>query len=489
MSHLSPLPTAPFNSLLIPADNATLSNEITRLAGHINAAQHRFLTLLAALIERNAWEGDGIKSPAHWLNYYCGIDLGAAREKVRVAKCLQNLPGIDEAFRSGVISYSKVRAMTRSAMPQNEAMLLQVALHGTAQHVEQLVRKYHRAEKLSDRKSDASNYDARELTCFFDEDGMLVIRGRLAPEDGAVFMGSLNAMLSALNPPVPKCELSEEFEQKTFPQKRADALLAMAEQAVRTMDNGLQPVSSAEKFQVVVHVGASLLANPLGRESIALEDTVVPATDVQPSEDHHRCSIECGDSHFPLSAATARRLCCDASMVMVQEDSRGNVLNVGRRTRTVPPSTRRALQVRDGGCRFPGCCESRYVDAHHVQHWCDGGETKLDNLVLLCRHHHRLLHQEGYEIVRNGDGAFLFVTPQGRAMARAITPQFDCVDEALMETLAIEREHDSAGLEVNSHTAVTRWQGGRMDYDLAVGAMLSQKGHLPGFNALSPKMS
>src|SRR5690606_13288576 len=117
----------------IPANNQDLSDAITHLAGQINAAQYRFLKLLAALIEREAWLGcSGMKSPAHWLNYYCGIDLGAAREKVRVAKALAALPLIDEAFRSGEISYSKVRAMTRCATPDNEAHLLQVAQHGTA---------------------------------------------------------------------------------------------------------------------------------------------------------------------------------------------------------------------------------------------------------------------------------------------------------------------------------------------------------------------
>jgi hypothetical protein len=113
------------------ASNLDGADEITRLAGHINAAQHRFLTLLAALNERDAWEGNGIKSPAHWLNYHCGIDLGAAREKVRVAKGLSTLPAIDDAFRTCTISYSKVRAMTRSATPENEQMLLQMTLHGT----------------------------------------------------------------------------------------------------------------------------------------------------------------------------------------------------------------------------------------------------------------------------------------------------------------------------------------------------------------------
>jgi hypothetical protein len=440
---------------LIPADNAALSDEITRLAGHINAAQHRFLTLLAALIERDAWAGNGIKSPAHWLNYHCGIDLGAAREKVRVAKGLQQLPRIDEAFRSGTISYSKVRAMTRSATPENEQMLLQVALHGTAQHVEQLVRKYRRTERLTDDRRDQSRYDARELTCYFDEDGMLVLRGRMTPEDGAVFIKAVEAMVAAQNPPVTQDDDTANLPEKTFPQKRVDALLALAEQAINTIEEGLQPLSSADKYQVVIHIEH-------GNE--------------------HQGSIESGAHHLPLSPATARRLCCDASLVPVLEDSSGNVLNIGRKTRAIPPSIRRALQIRDHGCRFPGCCESRYVDAHHVQHWCDGGETSLDNLVLLCRHHHRLLHQEGYEIVKHGEQQFEFLTPVGAAMPTALAPQFLSAEDMANETLAIEREHEGIGLEIDSRTAVTRWQGEIMDYDLAIGAML--RGPMLGFSAM-----
>ena len=443
---------------LIPQDNAALSDEITRLAGHINAAQHRFLTLLAALIERDAWEGAGIKSPAHWLNYHCGIDLGAAREKVRVAKSLSTLPAIDEAFRCGTISYSKVRAMTRSATPENEQMLLQVALHGTAQHVEQLVRKYRRAETLTDNRCAESHYEARELSCYFDDDGMLVLRGRMTPEDGAVFMKALEVMVAAQNPPVTSDEETANLPQKTFQQKRVDALLALAEQAMSTMEEGLQPLSSADKYQVVIHIerGGEL------------------------SHEQH-CSIESGAHHLPLSPATAMRLCCDASLVPVLEDTSGNVLNIGRKTRAIPPSIRRALQIRDHGCRFPGCCESRYVDAHHVQHWCDGGETRLDNLVLLCRHHHRLLHQEGYGIVKRGEQQFEFLTPAGGAMPTALVPQFAAAEDIATETLAIEREHDGIGLAIDSRTAVTRWEGEKMDYDLAVGAML--RGRMLGFSA------
>ncbi|MDO9319444.1 MAG: DUF222 domain-containing protein [Gammaproteobacteria bacterium] len=373
----------------------------------------------------------------------------------KYAKSLQQLPGIDDAFRSGTISYSKVRAMTRSATPENEQMLLQVALHGTAQHVEQLVRKYRRAESLTDDRCAESQYEARELTCYFDDDGMLVLRGRMTPEDGAVFMKAVEAMVAAQNPPVVADEETASLPEKTFPQKRVDALLALTEQAMSTMEDGLQPVNSADKYQVVVHIERS-------------------------NEQH--CSIESGAHHLPLSPATARRLCCDASLVPVLEDASGNVLNVGRKTRAIPPSIRRALQLRDRGCRFPGCCESRYVDAHHVQHWCDGGETRLDNLVLLCRHHHRLLHQEGYEIVKRGAQQFEFLTLAGGAMLAALAPQFSAeAEDIASEILAIEREHDGVGLAIDSRTAVTRWEGEKMDYDLAVGAML--RGRMSGFSA------
>lgn len=126
----------------IPDNDEELGAVLTRLTGHINAAHYRFVKLLAALIEREAWlGGSSMKSPTHWLNYYCGIALGAAREKMRVARCLATLPLIDAAFRSGTISYSKVRAMTRSAIPENEAHLLQMAMHGATQHVEKLVRE------------------------------------------------------------------------------------------------------------------------------------------------------------------------------------------------------------------------------------------------------------------------------------------------------------------------------------------------------------
>jgi hypothetical protein len=488
----------------IPADNDALIAAITRLAGHINAAQHRFLKLLAALVEREAWgDGGAIKSPAHWLNYYCGIDLGAAREKVRVAKCLAQLPKIDEAFASGAISYSKVRAMTRSATPQNEAFLLNVARHGTAHHVEMLVRKHQRVERLvqaddglqgnNNGDAAAAQFAGRELHWHYDDDGMLVIRGRLTPEDGALLIKAIDGAFAQLFPPSANMETQENTERNndaenvsaetfsglngesgaqelpdspektgaqeasdtqlttadTFPQKRADALMLLAELSLQQNASDLAPLTPPQRHQMIIHIE---------------KDSLMPGG-------AHLCSIE----HGPfLSHASARRLACDTALLTVLEDNRGNVLNVGRKTRTVSPALRRALTIRDHCCRFPGCTESRFVDAHHIHHWCDGGETKLENLVLLCRRHHRLVHEQGYEIINHGmsrhRGHIEFRQPDRQILPEALYPQFT-EHQAREENLEIERQHQRMGLDIDQFTAVTRWQGERMDYSMAIEGM------------------
>ena len=471
----------------IPADNQQLSDEITRLAGHINAAQYRFLKLLAALIERNAWGGDsGIKSPAHWLNYYCGIALGASREKVRVAKCLGSLPLIDQAFASGAISYSKVRAMTRTATPDNEEYLLMIARYGTAQHVETLVRHTQRARRLcadGQDESKQSQYEAREFSWYYDDDGMLVFKGKLTAEDGAVFLKAIDAVMQKSweedrkspeneqnttekqqpeTENVPAETLLADEPKASFAQKRADALLSLSEQALATLDKGLRPLTGGDKYQVMVHLDANL------------------------STDHREavCRLENGQFLTPLAPATARRLACDASLVTVLEDKAGNVLNVGRKTRTIPPAIRRALRLRDRGCRFPGCCETRFVDAHHIQHWCDGGETSMDNLLLLCRQHHRLLHEGVFSIAHlaedeaagaqgtKRDEGFVFTDATGKQIPVALYPQFENSKPVADGSLLIEIENGEMGLQIDSRTAVTAWRGERMDYDLGVAALM-----------------
>ena len=455
----------------IPENNEELGREITRLAGHINAANCRFLKLLAVFVERKGWDSS-YKTPAHWLNHTCGISLGPAREKVRVALALKKLPLIDAAFSKGEISYSKVRAMTRAATPENEDFLLMIARNGTASHMDKLLRKYEQVKKLSKDSQGKAQTESREFTWYTDDDGMLVFKGRLPPEEGAVFVKAMEAVMHQMNQETFQRKRvesqdvgtnaetflgaeeleAEEIEdiKETFPQKRADALARMAEHFLATGKNGSVPLNGGDKYQIIVHINA-------GTNSEAQDPPVY---------------IENGPV---LSPSVIKRLVSDASLVTVVEDGKGNVLNVGRKTRTIPPSIRRALTIRDKGCRFPGCCESRYVDAHHIHHWCDGGETSLDNLVLLCRHHHRMIHEQGYGIERNEAGEAIFVSPAGRKLHQSLYPQFESINvsaETSLQALEIELQHEKLDLDIDENTAMTVWQGETMDYGMAVEGLL-----------------
>jgi hypothetical protein len=153
-----------------------------------------------------------------------------------------------------------------------------------------------------------------------------------------------------------------------------------------------------------------------------------------------------------MSAETSRRLACDAGVVRIDHASDGSILDVGRRTRTIPPAIRRALEARDHGCRFPGC-GSRFTDAHHVEHWADGGTTKLDNLILLCHHHHRLLHEDGYRVEMNPwpGGRPVFYDRRGLPVPER-TPRFRGNVEALLA------ENRQRGVDPDWRTASSRWK-------------------------------
>jgi 5-methylcytosine-specific restriction endonuclease McrA len=119
-----------------------------------------------------------------------------------------------------------------------------------------------------------------------------------------------------------------------------------------------------------------------------------------------------------VSAETSARLACDASRTVMRHDEAGRIVEVAARNRTIPPALRRALQARDQGCRFPGC-GSRFTEGHHIQHWARGGPTTLSNLALLCRRHHRAVHEKGFEIARGPDEALHFRRPGGELLPRS----------------------------------------------------------------------
>jgi hypothetical protein len=163
------------------------------------------------------------------------------------------------------------------------------------------------------------------------------------------------------------------------------------------------------------------------------------------------------------SAETSQRLACDASRVVMRQDADGRITEIGARTRTIPPALRRALQHRDHGCRFPGCGVA-FGQGHHLRHWARGGPTTLSNLVLLCRRHHRTVHEDGYRVEREPDGTLEFTRPDGRPLPEVPpvpTLQGDPVE-------ALRSEHEAAGLRIQARATIPKWYGERLDVGWAI---------------------
>ena len=279
------------------------------------------------------------------------------------------------------------------------------------------------------RRSTAAEADQLQRESFVrwswdDDDGSLRLHAKLPPEEGALVIRALDAARESLAErrraelddladdaadgsagPLDASEPSGSAEPPmAMPApapSNAESLVAIAEHALARPPTGL---AGGERNQVIVHIDVATLST----------DSPGP-TLTGPGA----CAVADGPG---LAAETARRLACDCSLVPEVRDRDGRALDVGRRTRSIPPSIRRALSVRDGRCQFPGCERHRFVDAHHLVHWAHGGATSLDNLVLLCRHHHRLVHEGGFSVARDHDGRPRFRRPDGRLIAAAPCP-------------------------------------------------------------------
>ena len=640
---------------------ARLGDRIAELSARIQAATYELLVLIREFDEGQGW--DGCLSCAQWLSWRAGLAPGAAREHVRVARALGKLPKLSDAMRRGRISYSKVRAVTRVATPDNEDNLLYVCQAGTAAHVERIARAWRRIDQNTEQAEDRLRNAGRELRTWVDEDGMVVVRGRLTPEVGAALRRALEAACDqARRGPTadgggeggekeaidatadgegeaagapdsgPAGEAGDreaadapagaavDVEEPTFAQRQADAIGTVAEAALA---GGLDRGTAGDRYQVVLHVDAEALPTrphvsagtsgsaastsrttddrvPVETSAAAAEGSEPPTThDLVPagtsggtasaskpraerdrvpagtsagvalgpkpaagdhvpagtpeadgaaaggsasgtnpaargcggaaevtggaspgrhgrrrradgpcpgsrpspaasatvaSEDPGSASRGRGPEPKPctrpaaapagtqpaapaagsqtvldeaggihVSAETARRLACDAATVTMRHGPGGEILDVGRRTRTISPALRRALTARDRRCRFPGC-GNRRVDAHHIRHWADGGRTALDNLVLLCRRHHRAVHEEGFRVTMDAAGEVRFAHPDGRPVVEAppaptwTGPALRPTDDALA----------AAGIEIGADTATPSWGGERLDLDWAM---------------------
>jgi len=419
-----------------------IGDAIAELAARIHAAAYELLVLIHRFDACEGWSGTGALSCAHWLNWRIGLGLGAAREKVRVAHALAGLPVVSAAMQRGALSFSKVRAITRVATPANEARLVDLALSATAAQVERFTRAWRRVDRVVAAEETAQRHLHRQLDVWVDDDGMVVLRGRLTPDVGAVVQRALDAAAERLRRETAEADDSHGLAQEETPaQRRADALGLLAESALA---HDLDPGTAGDRYQVVLHVeGDSLQAEGQAGQAV-LED-----------------------SETYVSAETSRRLACDASVVRMRHAPDGSVLDVGRKTRTIPPAIRRALAARDRRCRFPGC-SAKHCDAHHLRHWSDGGGTSLDNLVLLCRRHHRAVHEEGFTVARDASGDVTFRRPDGVPIPVApLLPEWPRIDED--DALApITAQLADTGTAIDPNTTMPRSEGERFNLGWAL---------------------
>ena len=363
--------------------------------------------------------------------------------------------------------------MTRIADAGNEDYLLRIAKHGTAQHVAGLVSRYRRCRRLQDIEIANRQHRERGFSYHFDVDGCLIFNGRLPAEQGALVVKALEmamekAFAATSGQPKPASEAEPEpetghdAESRHEPEpgpgsepepepigaRRADALAAIAE---TYMNTGPVANATADRYQVVVHVSRD-----------TLRDVTAETSDEADVEQAH---LEDGPH---VTAETSRRVACDCSAVEVVEDDRGEPLSIGRKSRTISPAIRRALRLRDRGCRFPGCTHTRFVDGHHIKHWADGGETSLDNLVLLCRHHHRLVHEGGYGCRRNADGRVVFTAPNRSTLPESWPLPGLVADQDPLRWF----QRAMTDLEIDPETCSPDWYAGdTMDWHMAVSTL------------------
>ena len=478
------------------AELNALESQITELWGHINAATAQFLALLAEFDRREGWAQHGVASCAHWLNWQCGISAGAAREKVRVARALTSLPKISEAFGEGRLSYSKVRAVTRVATAETEDSLLNIALHGTAAHVERTVKGFRRVLRVLERDEAEVVHERRYLDCRRECDGSVRIEGRLAPEVGELMLKALEAAQAELDERAGEAETAGavtadvDAEHTGVPAGTSEAQTAQQKPSTAATENvpaGTPRRSvSQQRADALGHILERFVAGKCSGSANGAHQVVVHIAHDALCDVPESSGAEFDDGPI-VAVETARRLGCDGALIGVVEGEKGEPLAVGRRTRAVPPAIRRALRVRDGGCRFPGCDRSRFVHAHHIRHWADGGETKLDNLVTLCSQHHRLVHEGGYG-VRMNDGEIEFTRPNGQVMPPAgkllgaFPRERHCAGEGSTKPScqggeALAASHAERGLDIDAETARCGWMGERMDYNTAIDGLCWQVGY------------
>jgi hypothetical protein len=421
-----------------------LADDIALCATRIDAATHQLLTHIRTFDEQRGWAWQSAKSCAAWLSWRIGLGAGAAREKVRVANALGKLPLIDAALEKGELSYSKVRAVTRVATAENEELLLHMARGATGAALEKVCGRFAGLDKS--RRNEERRFVRRRHV----PDGSVRIEVRLEADEATRFWQALRETKLAL-----AASVSAEAPERAKP-SMADAAVVMAERQLASPELDSAPskpaasrrgrAQGAERRQLLVHL----------------------------REDHLIDGNWIGELHdgTPLRGETLKRIGCDCGLVAAKLGERGNVLDIGRRRRTVSSSQWRALLTRQRHCCFPGCTHAVFLEAHHVEHWFDRGETNLDNLALLCHGHHVAVHEGGFTIAWDDDGQPRFREPDGRIIERVPAPPHLCGDALA----ALTRQQHQAGVHIDRTTSLPNWDGSPANVGGAVEALVRRTG-------------
>lgn len=355
-------------------ESQRLADQIRHLAAGMSTAAARMLALIADFDRREAWRGWGCASTAAWLCWQCDMSVMTAREHVRVARALASLPVLGRALEAGELSYTKVRALTRIAIPEDQEAFLRLARSLTAAQLEVFVRARRRGIAVTDPAYARRN---RSLRGYTDEEGMGVLVARLPVEEQALVWEALRRYQDDHGV---YAETDDDLDAPP-PAARgyADALVGLARAYLE--DDAGGEAGRARPYLALIHVD--------GRDA----------------------SVQTSDGS-PIATATAERILCDAAIARVAHHPSGRV-DLGRTTRIVSPALRRAVLARRAVCSFPGCSNRRYLHIHHRTHWTRGGHTSIGNLEPLCTFHHQLLHECGWTMWRDRSG-LAFRSPDGR---------------------------------------------------------------------------
>lgn len=361
-----------------------LTDQIVQIERQIRGLQASRLLRIAELDRRNRVRGEGRMATASWLARTLGVSFTSAKEDVRVGRSLEAMPVASVALADGALSTAAVRtlATAREEQPDgfafDESRLVEMARATAPSELASAVRTWIESVDPDAARDRASVlWRRRRLRVAPQTDGMVRIDGELDPETGETVTTALRAIQDS--------EVrSGPADGRTGEQRAADALGELSRQWLDSRD---RPRVGGERPHVTVTVGLEALREPHGRVA------TLPHSGA-------------------LAASFARRVACDAAVIPAVLGARSEPLDVGRKTPVVPPAVRRAMVLRDGRCRFPGCDRPpAWCDAHHVTHWADGGSTSLSNLILLCRAHHRAVHEGfGVRMTRTGP---VFHRPDG----------------------------------------------------------------------------